>query len=289
MKRPWMPLNIGEFLQDTAHLSTTEIGAYMLLIMHYWARGGPCKTVDEFRRVTRLGVRQWSQSGDVLRSFFGDDLRHKRLDRDLVQVIERSEAKSANAVEQHRKRKETAGTLQDDCATDLRPKTEKDVVVVEAREREPAKPLVSEETKAAIALGLTFLKAAGFADYSDAPLSWNNLHYRAAIWISNGWPEDMIVAETKLVLQRAAGTPPNSLKYFETIFASRFAEAQRPTPIVNIKQAETRDVVQSSGHHRPHLADAGERLLRRLEQNDSGAGDTRGDGTGPMLQIGGRF
>lgn len=36
MKRPWMPLYIGDFIADTAHLSAEETGAYILLIMHYW-------------------------------------------------------------------------------------------------------------------------------------------------------------------------------------------------------------------------------------------------------------
>jgi uncharacterized protein YdaU (DUF1376 family) len=290
VKRPWMPLNIGEFLQDTAHLSTTEIGAYMLLIMHYWARGGPCPNLEAFRRVTRLTARQWAQSGDVLRSFFGDDLSHGRLDRDLSQVIAKSEVNSANAKRMHEERKRIADERQAIRTTDLRPKTEKDVVVADARERDPARPLsspLSPERRAAIALGLTFLKAAGFEDYASAPMGWYGVADRAAIWTANGWPEAMIVAETRMVLQRAAGNPPSSIKYFETVFATAAARAAQPTPTINVLPAEQRDVRpnSASGPNRS-VGDALSAITRRLEQDDGEAGHSGGDRLVKMLAQG---
>jgi uncharacterized protein YdaU (DUF1376 family) len=38
--RKWMPLYIGDFLADTMHLSATETGIYIRLIMHAWQHDG---------------------------------------------------------------------------------------------------------------------------------------------------------------------------------------------------------------------------------------------------------
>jgi len=259
-----MPLDVGDFLQDTGHLSVLEIGAYMLLIMHYWARGGRCPTEDAFRRVTRLNNRQWSQSRDVLRSFFNDDLSHTRLDKDLAHVIEKSQTNSANAKGRHNERGKVADDPHPVSQTHLRPKKERDIeeqgpaeiavtiCLPEPLAVEPA-PSVSVEKRNAIALGLAFLKAAGFKDHSEAPMNWYGVTDRAAIWLSNGWTETMIVAETKIVARR--GGEPLPISYFEKVFSTAAARAAAPLPVATIKNPENVDV-RPSRTARPALSSA---------------------------------
>ncbi|MGK7057865.1 YdaU family protein [Bradyrhizobium sp. 1050_B9_N1_2] len=100
-KRPWMPLYIADFLADTTHLSSAETGAYLFLIMHYWTNGRLPAAEEAIQRVTRMTNRQWAKSRNILKSFFTEDWRHHRIDREIAKVIEKSQVNSANAAKSH--------------------------------------------------------------------------------------------------------------------------------------------------------------------------------------------
>src|SRR5882757_3450213 len=108
-----MPLYIADYLAGTAHLTTVEHGAYLLLIMHYWIKGAPPENDDIARRVTRMTNRQWAKSSTVLRSLFSESWRHERLDAELAKVIEKSTVASANARKSHEDRKQPATSSSD--------------------------------------------------------------------------------------------------------------------------------------------------------------------------------
>lgn len=169
----------------------------------------------------------------------------------------------------------------------------KEVVDVEERaalesERPPARPLasLSAEQQAAVDLGLKFLQAAGFADYAAAPMGWTDVHYRAAIWISNGWAEDLILAEAKQAMARRTEAP-RTVAYFERIFAEAHARAQRPTPIVEIRPGETVHVQdarrQPSGDRSLSSGFAALRQQLHDAENVGDGGDERSGGAGRML------
>ena len=82
----WMPLFIGDYLADTARLTTEQHGAYLLLIMDYWRNGPPPDDAQVLCQITRLSIDAWSNAQAMLRRFFtvGDGVwRHKRIDKEI--------------------------------------------------------------------------------------------------------------------------------------------------------------------------------------------------------------
>jgi uncharacterized protein YdaU (DUF1376 family) len=117
VKRYWMPLNIGDLLAETAHLTVSEIGAYHLLRMYYWIHSGLPAQEDAIRRISRMTPRQWSQSRNVLAALFDEGWRHPALDLEIRQTIEKSEVNSANARKSHANRKKFAAQSQTNSHT----------------------------------------------------------------------------------------------------------------------------------------------------------------------------
>ena len=113
----WMPLYVGDYLRDTAHLSTSEHGAYFLMLMHAWTHGGELPgDGPRLCIITKMSAKDWRHSGDILMAFFqrhGAMLRHKRLDLELANATTLTERRrtagrlSAEARGRHRQNGET--------------------------------------------------------------------------------------------------------------------------------------------------------------------------------------
>jgi uncharacterized protein YdaU (DUF1376 family) len=93
-----MPLFIGEYLADTMHLSTTEHGGYLLLLMAYWRNQGPLPDDDAtLCAIARVSQCDWSAMRVRLAELFQVEngrWRHARLDEELTAAQARREAKS---------------------------------------------------------------------------------------------------------------------------------------------------------------------------------------------------
>lgn len=84
MARPWMPLYVADYLADTGHLSASEHGAYLLLIMHYWANGSLPSDDKKLARIARMSDKEWRAARDTVAEFFGEGWRHARIECELA-------------------------------------------------------------------------------------------------------------------------------------------------------------------------------------------------------------
>jgi uncharacterized protein YdaU (DUF1376 family) len=94
MKRPWMPLYVGDYLGDTGHLTTAQHGAYLLLMMHYWRKGELPDDDRQLSKITKLPLRTWCEYRPTLQDFFHSGWRHKRIDAELERMLRVSEKRA---------------------------------------------------------------------------------------------------------------------------------------------------------------------------------------------------
>ena len=94
-----MPLHIGKYLADTAHLTRDQHGAYVLLLMAYWCRGGPLPADDARLAATAKATpSEWRRHlRPVLSEFFTEvdgTWRQKRCEIELDRARALSKAKA---------------------------------------------------------------------------------------------------------------------------------------------------------------------------------------------------
>lgn len=83
-----MPLDTDAFLADTTHLGTTEVGAYMLIIMAMWRSPDGYLVGDDryLARATRLTMDKWRRIAPSIRSLLRADgarVTQKRIQKEL--------------------------------------------------------------------------------------------------------------------------------------------------------------------------------------------------------------
>lgn len=94
MKRPWMPLYVGDYLGDTGHLTTAQHGAYLLLMMHYWRKGELPDDDRQLSKITKLPLKTWCEYRPTLQDFFHSGWKHKRIDAELERMMRVSEKRA---------------------------------------------------------------------------------------------------------------------------------------------------------------------------------------------------
>jgi len=119
---PYLQFHPSDYLADTQHLTTTEHGAYLLLIFNYWQQGHPLKDCDRrFSNITRLPAIQWMDMRAIIEEFFTiqDGVWiHNRIEDDLAYVREKvAKAKSAGEASGRSRRKPSTVNLTNDERT----------------------------------------------------------------------------------------------------------------------------------------------------------------------------
>ena len=93
---PYMQLYVADYLADTAHLTTEEHGAYILLLFSYWQTGKPLRS-DRLASVSRLSNERWTDVERTLKEFFhvgNGTWTHFRVEADLEKVGSKSKNNS---------------------------------------------------------------------------------------------------------------------------------------------------------------------------------------------------
>ncbi|MCA0214544.1 MAG: DUF1376 domain-containing protein [Proteobacteria bacterium] len=93
----WMPLYVGEYLADTTNLNTEQHGAYCLMLMAAWKRGGTLPNDDsQLASITKLSPGRWKAHRAILVDFFeakDDTLIHERVTHERIKAQAISEGK----------------------------------------------------------------------------------------------------------------------------------------------------------------------------------------------------
>lgn len=99
MSRPWFPFYVGDYVRDTARLTTEGHGAYLLLMLDYWANGAPPDDDETLSSIARLPLEQWVKLRSKIAPFFDvADGRwsHGRIEKELA-AAEEKHKKRVNA------------------------------------------------------------------------------------------------------------------------------------------------------------------------------------------------
>jgi len=90
-----MPLYVGDYLADTQHLTISQSGAYLHLIMAYWSKGKALPDDDGYlSAICRMTKEQWRQARPIVEEFFDRESNqnlwvHQRIEEELGKAVDK--------------------------------------------------------------------------------------------------------------------------------------------------------------------------------------------------------
>lgn len=236
---PAMMLWTDAYLADTAHLTTAEHGAYLLVLMAMWRSGGSLPN-DETRlaRLAKLPVNRWRAMAPTILEFMaveGDVITQKRLVSELKIANEKREKNRLNgrfgglAKANKNNSSHLANASQTPIAKSLQGSTIPEPEPEPDKERDSKPPSLNPDpapepsAQAAPDAPLAGLRKAivqAFAQAGSMTLSIDT--HRAAIWLERGFKPQIILA---VIGEQLARKPHiRSLAYFDTAIAEAHAK-----------------------------------------------------------------
>lgn len=94
----FLPLFVADYLADTSHLARDQHGAYLLLLMAYWRKGGPLPADDaRLANTAKATPAEWKRLRPVMLEFFSEVDGYwvnKRSDEEITNAVARTNAKA---------------------------------------------------------------------------------------------------------------------------------------------------------------------------------------------------
>jgi uncharacterized protein YdaU (DUF1376 family) len=252
---PWFPFYVGDYVRDTARLTTKAHGAYLLLMLDYWVNGAPPDDDAVLATITKLPVSTWRMKiKPLLAGFFqvGNGVwRHGRIEREIAHAIEVRKSTSAKAKAaadkrwaDHRNRHDQAclgdaASMRGVVPRNAQPQPQSQLVgggVEGGREAEATPKSKSLIGAHAFTIATDVLAAMGKDPHDPisvgAPLTVQG-------WLNAGWNGECILIGVKRGMTSRNGDPPSTLKYFEKAIARAHAELTAHVPVAVVKQQES--------------------------------------------------
>lgn len=225
----WMPLDVGDYLGDTMHLTTVQHGAYFLLLVHYWRNGPLPNDYAKLSAITKMSAPEMRKMTAVMDFFsIGTDglLHQKRADKERQKREQISSKRAAAAHAMHEQTASKRGANAPANAT-----TRAGGLHLQSKEGSPLTPVNGNRVSDPLGTGMADLGmedgrptcggyfvdslfddccAAAKISTVSTIATWQPL----IGWLKDGYPETEILQVIRRLAGRSDYKPPRTLAYF---------------------------------------------------------------------------
>jgi uncharacterized protein YdaU (DUF1376 family) len=237
-KLPFLPLWTEDYLGATRHLSTTEHGAYLLLLMEAWRRPACCLPDDDgvLARLAGMPAEDWAVSKANVMAFWKRDGRSRtwtqlRLKSEADKAAMRSKSASDKSAKRWKKaEKPDAEAMPQQSPGNAIPES------ISFPDGKGGQPLPSDQGKALFDAGIALLTAAGSTEKHARALiaGWRRERgdewTRSAIASAAGKNHPISWIEKRKTLTAGQTSPEDEARAISSATAERYRRMNIPGP-----------------------------------------------------------